>query len=79
MPLSRRTNTDRQHELACDVTEQLKNIIQKENVYNSAELDESTDSADFAQELYFICAITDDFQLYEELLALGTLKGRTRG
>lgn len=33
VPLSRRTNTDRQHELACNVTEQLKNIIQKENVY----------------------------------------------
>ena len=28
--------------------------------------------------MYFICAIID-FQLYEELLALGTLKGRTLG
>ncbi|XP_068206805.1 protein FAM200C-like [Palaemon carinicauda] len=79
VPLSRRTNTDRQHELACNVTEQLKNVIEKENIYYSVALDESTDSTDSAQVLYFIRAIIDDFQLYEELLALGTLKGRTRG
>ncbi|XP_023231919.1 general transcription factor II-I repeat domain-containing protein 2-like [Centruroides sculpturatus] len=77
--LSRRTNTDRQHELARDVTEQLKNIIQKENVYYSIALDESTDSINSAQVLYFIYVITDDFQLYEELLALGTLRGKTLG
>lgn len=52
VPLSRRTNTDRQHELACNVTEQLKNIIQKENIYYSVALDESTDSTDSAQVLY---------------------------
>lgn len=65
--------------MAFNVTEQLKNIIQKENVYYSVALDESTDSRDSAQVLYFIHAITDDFQLFEELLALGTLKRRTRG
>jgi hypothetical protein len=32
-----------------------------------------------AQVLYFIRAITEDFLCYEELLALGTLTGRTRG
>lgn len=69
MPLSRRTNTDRQHELACNVTEQLTNVIQKENVYYSVALDESTDSTDSAQVLYFIRAITDNFQIFEELLA----------
>ncbi|XP_026475439.1 general transcription factor II-I repeat domain-containing protein 2B-like, partial [Ctenocephalides felis] len=31
------------------------------------------------QVLYFIRAVTKDFQCYEELLALGTLTGRTRG
>jgi len=77
VPLSR-TNTDRQHELARGVKEQLKNIIQKENVCSVA-LDESTDPTDSAQVLYFIRAIISDFQLYEELLALGTLKGRARG
>ncbi|XP_029641339.1 uncharacterized protein LOC115216280 [Octopus sinensis] len=76
---SRRTNTDRHHELVYDVTEQLRNIIPKENVYCSVALDESTDSTDSAQVLYFIRAISDDFQEYEELFALGTLKGRTRG
>lgn len=57
VPLSR-TNTDRQHELARDVKEQLKNIIQRESVYYSVSLDESTDSTDSAQVLYFIRAIT---------------------
>jgi len=56
VPLSR-TNTDRQHELARDVKEQLKNIIQKENVYYSVALDESTDPTDSAQVLCFIRAI----------------------
>ena len=41
-------------------------------------MDESTDITDSAQVLYFIRAITD-FICYEELLALGTLTGRTRG
>ena len=79
MCLSRRTNTDRQHELAFNVTEQLQNVIQKEKVYYSVALDESTYSTDSAHVLHFICAITDDFQLFEALLAFGTLKGRTRG
>ena len=79
VPLSRRTNADRQHELACNVYEQLQAIIQKEKVYYSIALDESTDSTDFAQVLYFIRAITEDFQVFEELFTLGTLMGRTRG
>ncbi|XP_023226735.1 general transcription factor II-I repeat domain-containing protein 2B-like [Centruroides sculpturatus] len=79
LPLSRRTVTDRQHELAQNVTEQLHTIIQNEDVYFSIALDESTDKTDSAQVLYFIRAITKDFQCYEELLALGTLTGRTRG
>ena len=79
IPLSRRTNTDRQHELAQNVTDQLKNIIQKDTTYYSIALDESTDATDSAQVLYFVRAITEEFDVYEELLALGTLKGRTRG
>ena len=62
MPLSRRTNTDRQCELACDVKEKLISIIQKENIYYSVALDESIDSIDSADVLYFIHAITDNFQ-----------------
>nr|XP_022907692.1 protein ZBED8-like [Onthophagus taurus] len=79
LPLSRRTITDRQHDLAQNVTEQLCIIIQNEDVYFSIVLDESTDRTDLAQVLYFIRAVTKDFQCYEELLALGTLTGRTRG
>ncbi len=77
--LSRRTNTDRQHELAQNVTDQLKNIIQKDTTYYSVALDESTDATDSAQVLYFVRAITEEFDVFEELLALGTLKGRTQG
>lgn len=40
LPLSRRTNTDQQCELACNVTKQLKNIIQNVNAYCSVALGE---------------------------------------
>eukprot|EP00106_Octopus_bimaculoides_P003263 XP_014770705.1 PREDICTED: general transcription factor II-I repeat domain-containing protein 2B-like [Octopus bimaculoides] len=55
--------------------------LHKENKYAKLEvaLDESTNSTDSAQILYFIRGITDDFELYEELFALGTLKGRMQG
>ncbi|XP_026475590.1 general transcription factor II-I repeat domain-containing protein 2-like [Ctenocephalides felis] len=68
---------NRQHELAQNITEQLHTIIRNEGVYFSIALDESTDKTDSAQVLYFIRAVTKDFQ--EELLALGTLTGKTRG
>ncbi|XP_056645038.1 uncharacterized protein LOC130450591 [Diorhabda sublineata] len=79
LPPSRRTVTDRQHELAQNVTEQLHTIIQNEDVHFSIASDESTDKTNSAQVLYFIRAITKDFQCYEELLVLGTLTGKTRG
>ncbi|XP_057654719.1 protein FAM200C-like [Diorhabda carinulata] len=79
LPLSRRTVTDRKLELAQNVIEQLHTIIQNEDVYFLIASDESTDKTDSAQVLYFIRAITEDFQCYEELLALGTLTGSTRG
>lgn len=79
LPLSRGTITDRQHELAFNLTEQLHAILQKKNIYYSIALDESTDTTDSAQVLYFIRVITEDFICYEELLALGTLANRTRG
>lgn len=79
LPLSRRTITDRQHDLAQNITDQLREILQDKNVYFSLALDESTDKTDSAQVLYFIRAITNDFCCYEELLAMGTMTGRTRG
>lgn len=60
--IRRKPNTDQKHKSACDVTEQLKNIIKKENVYYSIALDESADSNDSTHGLYFLNAITDDFQ-----------------
>ena len=79
IPLSRRTNTDRQQELAQNITEQLTNVMNKNTKYYLVALDESTDATDSAQVLYFVRAVTEEFEVYEELFALGTLKGRTRG
>jgi len=73
------TITDRQHELALSVFEQLYTLCQNEDVYYSIALDESTDMNDSAQVLFFIRLKTSDFQCYEELLRLGTLTERTRG
>ena len=42
-------------------------------------MDESIDATDSAQVLYFVRAITEEFDIYEELLALSTFKRRTRG
>lgn len=55
----------------------LHTITQNEEVYFSIALDESTNKTDSAQVLCFIRATTKDFQYYKELLALGTLTGRT--
>lgn len=79
LPLSRRTITERQHELAQNITEQLCQIVKNEDVYFSIALDETNDKTDSPQILYFIRAITKDFTCYEELLSLGTLVNRTRG
>ncbi|GLV37558.1 hypothetical protein CBL_20370 [Carabus blaptoides fortunei] len=54
-------------------------ILQNDDVYFSIALDESTDKTDSAQVLYFIRAVTKDFQCYAELLARCTVTERTRG
>ena len=79
LPLSKRTITDRHHELALSVSKQLYALCQNEDVCYSIALDETTDINDSAQVLYFIRLITSDFQCYEELLGLGTLTKRTQG
>ena len=78
VPLSR-INKDRQVELAQNITNRLENILQKDTTYYSVALDESIDATDSTQVSYFVRAVTEEFDAYEELLALGTLKGRTRG
>ena len=79
VPLSRRINTDRQVESAQNIRNQLENILQKDKTYYSVALDELIDATDSAQVLYFVRAITEEFDIYEELLVLSTFKGRTRG
>ena len=78
VPLSRTTITSRQHELASNLKQQLNSTIQKEVFYSIA-IDESIDNTDSAQVLVFIRAITGDFNCFEELLCLCTMKDRTRG
>jgi len=48
-------------------------------VYYSIALDESTDTNDSTQVLFYIRLVTSDFQCYGELLGLGTFTKRTRG
>ncbi|XP_065642694.1 protein FAM200C-like [Hydra vulgaris] len=54
LPLSRRTITDRQYELATNSSEQLISICQMEDAYYLIALDESTDMTDSTQLLLFI-------------------------
>ena len=77
LPLSRTTITSRQHELASNLKQQLNSTIQKEVFYSIA-IDESVDNTDYAHALVFICVITGDFNCFEELLCLCTMKDRTR-
>lgn len=78
LPLSRRTITNQQHELALNITEQLHTIPQKGNVYYSIALVESTDTTESVQVLYFRPQQKILF-CYKELLTLGTLVGKTQG
>ena len=48
-------------------------------MFYSIAIDEFIDNTDSAQVLVFICAITGDFNGFEELLCLCTMKDRTRG
>ena len=77
--ISTRTITYWQHELVLSVSEQVYALCQNEDVCYLIALDEATDTNDLAQVLFLICLITSDFQCYEELLGLGTLRGRTQG
>ena len=48
-------------------------------MFYSIAIDESINNTDYEQVLFFICAITGDFNCFEELLCLCTMKDRTRG
>ena len=48
-------------------------------MFYSIAIDESIDNTDSAPVLFFIRAITEDFNCFEDLLFLCTMKDRTRG
>lgn len=76
--LSKQTVTRRTEELSDDVSQQLKDLVNSCTFFSLA-LDESTDICDVAQLSIFIRGIDDNFSVFEELLGLESLHGKTRG
>lgn len=76
--LSKQTVTRRTEELSHDVSEQLKDLVHACTFFSLA-LDESADICDVAQLSIFIRGIDDNFSVFEELIGLESLHGKTRG
>ncbi|XP_076311275.1 SCAN domain-containing protein 3-like [Tachypleus tridentatus] len=76
--LSKQTITRRIEELSRDVFEQLKERVHACSFFSLA-LDESADICDVAQLSIFIRGIDDNFNIFEELIGLESLHGKTRG
>lgn len=76
--LSKQTVTRRIEEISKHVSSELSNIV-SESSYFSLALDESTDLTDTAQLLIFIRTVDNNFMINEELLALESLHGNTKG
>ncbi|XP_076346237.1 general transcription factor II-I repeat domain-containing protein 2A-like isoform X1 [Tachypleus tridentatus] len=76
--LSKQTITRRIEELSHDVFEQLKERVHACSFFSLA-LDESADICDVAQLSIFIRGIDDNFNIFEELIGLESLHGKTRG
>lgn len=74
--LSSRTYVRRTEELGHNLTQQLKEKINSFNFFSLA-MGESTDIRDTAQLLIFIRGIDDNFNVYEELADVCSLKGTT--
>ena len=72
------TITHREEEIGSDIKNQLNSAIQK-YVPVSLALNESTNIGSTAQLLVFIRGVRADFQISDELLAMVSLKDRTRG
>ena len=47
--------------------------------YFSIATDESTDISSTAQLLFFVRAVTDKFDVYEELIGMRSMEGQTKG
>lgn len=76
--LSKQTVSRRIEEISKHVSSEISNIV-SESSYFSLALDESTDLTDTAQLLIFIRTIDNNFMINEELLALESLHGNTKG
>ncbi|GCC42994.1 hypothetical protein chiPu_0027270, partial [Chiloscyllium punctatum] len=76
--LSRRTVTRRTGDIARNLELQLEHRAVTFDFFSLA-LDESCDIRDTAQLLIFICGITTDFKITEELAAMQSMKGTTIG
>jgi len=76
--LSRMTISRRVEEIGNDLRDQFRDNAGK-FVSISLALDESTDIGDTSQLLIFLRGVSEDFKITEELLALVSLKDRTRG
>ena len=78
IPLSNNTMTRRIEELADNVNKQV--AFNSSNCkFFSLAMDESTDISDTAQVSIFIRAVSDNFEVMEELLGFESLQGTTKG
>lgn len=76
--LSRRSISRRIEKIRGYLNDQLKLLIKNAKCYSIA-LDESCDVKDIAQLCIFIRGITENFELFEELLSMQPMVGRTTG
>lgn len=76
--LSARTCTRRTEELGVNLYEQLKDKVQSFDCFSLA-MDESTDMSDTTQFLLFVRGIDENFNVYEELIKMCSLKCTTTG
>ncbi|PNF16242.1 hypothetical protein B7P43_G14918, partial [Cryptotermes secundus] len=78
VPLSKQTVTRRLEDISNQISNNVKDIIANCSYFSIA-LDESTDVSDTNQLLIFVCAIKEDFTIFEELLKLCSLHSTARG
>lgn len=78
IPLSNNTMTRRIEELADNVSEQIAFHASNCKFFSLA-MDESTDISDTAQVSIFIRAVSNTFEVIEELLGLESIQGTTKG